>query len=75
MGFVKVAGDINRQLKKLGASGELVQLIDEQLNLLQPAWPALIPPKQLDTDPSLLYGAAARIELAHQTGGIEEPCV
>lgn len=63
MGFVKVASDLNQQLRENGANDELVQLIDEQLTVVQPAWPALIPPQQLDTDPSLLYGAAARIEL------------
>jgi hypothetical protein len=28
------------------------------------AWPSLQPPDQIETDPSLLYGAAARVEIA-----------
>lgn len=63
MGFVKVAGDLNAQLKATGNHDALAKLIDEQLAVIQPAWPALIPPKQLNTEASLLYGAAARIEL------------
>lgn len=63
MGFVKIAGDLNKQLQADGANADLVQLIEEQLAVMQPAWPTLIPPEQLDTDASLLYGAAARIEL------------
>jgi hypothetical protein len=34
------------------------------LNKLDAAWPSLVPPDKVTTDASVLYGAAARIEIA-----------
>jgi len=47
--------------KRLGASYDQIA---GELNKLDGAWPALVPPDKVGTDASMLYGAAARIEIA-----------
>ncbi len=65
-GFVQIAG---RELEQASGSGgaeakEVIAEMRKQLATLTPAWPSLVPPDSLETDASLLYGAAARMELA-----------
>lgn len=64
LGFVKVARDKVEGLAQRGANEQSVAAIREQLDLIAPAWPSLNPPDQLGTEPSLIYGAAGRIEIA-----------
>jgi hypothetical protein len=45
-------------------AAEAVAKTREQLDSLAVAWPSVVPPEHVDTDASLLYGAAARIEIA-----------
>ncbi len=49
------------------AAGSPVAEIQAQIDgLLTSAWPSLVPPESITTDAALLYGAAARIELAYR---------
>ncbi len=49
------------------AAGGSVADIQAQIDaLLASAWPSVVPPELIATDASLLYGAAARIELAYR---------
>jgi len=41
-----------------------VTAIEAQLDMLLPIWPGLKAPPRLETAPSVIYGAAARIEIA-----------
>jgi hypothetical protein len=45
-------------------AADAIAATQEQLDAIAVAWPSLVPPEQLETDPSLLHGAAARIEIA-----------
>jgi hypothetical protein len=45
-------------------AADAIAATQEQLDAIAVAWPSLVPPGQLETDPSLLHGAAARIEIA-----------
>ncbi|HEY7765651.1 MAG TPA: hypothetical protein VIB38_11730, partial [Aestuariivirgaceae bacterium] len=47
--------------KRLGQSYEQIA---GELNKLDAAWPSLVPPDKVTTDASVIYGAAARIEIA-----------
>lgn len=64
MGFVRVAGDLLRQMRPDTDNPESLAAIEAQLAAIEPAWLSLLPPDHLSVDASLLYGAAARIELA-----------
>lgn len=44
--------------------GQSYQQITAELDALDGAWPAVVPPETVTTDASLLYAGAARIELA-----------
>ncbi|MDT8429701.1 MAG: hypothetical protein RQ757_13170 [Pseudomonadales bacterium] len=64
LGFVRIA---QQQLDKLAGMTEeqaAIVSIREQLELISPAWTGLQPPAQLSMEPSVLYGAASRIEIA-----------
>jgi hypothetical protein len=64
-GFVQTAEAAVARLKQAGSGDpEILAKVERELGTLQPAWPALVPPEQISTDASLLYGAAARIEIA-----------
>ncbi len=57
------------QLAKLSEAdrqrlGQSYEQIAGELNKLDAAWPSLVPPDKVTTDASVLYGAAARIEIA-----------
>ncbi|WP_193368757.1 hypothetical protein [Pelagibius marinus] len=64
LGFTRAAGSWLAKLEATGAPADKVAAIREQLELIEPAWPLLVPPAQAPVEPSLLYGAAARIEIA-----------
>lgn len=65
-GFVTVAKELTSGLSKAKQekAGPAYGKILDELNGLAPAWPAIVPPAHVDTDPALIYAAAARIELA-----------
>ena len=64
-GFVQTAEAAVARLKQAGKGDpEILAKIERELGAVEPAWPALVPPEQIATDASLLYGAAARIEIA-----------
>jgi hypothetical protein len=44
--------------------GDSFDAIARELDGLDSAWPALVAPKSITADASVLYGAAARIEIA-----------
>lgn len=64
LGFIRVAYDILDEVEAMGAGRSGVSAIREQLDLVHPAWTGLQPPARLHTQPSVIYGAASRIELA-----------
>lgn len=64
LGFVRIA---RQQLDKLQGMTEEQSALDSiraQLELISPAWTGLQPPARLSVEPSVLYGAASRIEIA-----------
>lgn len=65
-GFVAVAKTLLQNLSKSERkkAGDAYGKIEAELAALSPAWPSVAPPARVDTDPSLLYAAAARVELA-----------
>jgi hypothetical protein len=64
-GFVWTAQEAVARLGKAGtANAEALAKIERELQALEPAWPDIVPPETVTTDASLLYGAAARIEIA-----------
>ncbi|MGM0634236.1 MAG: hypothetical protein ACQETO_13830 [Pseudomonadota bacterium] len=64
LGFTRVARDLLRQMQGQTDNADALAVIEAQLMTIEPAWPGLLPPDTLETDASILYGAAARIELA-----------
>lgn len=66
LGFVHVARDLLRRLKGMTDNTAAVTAIGLQLDAIAPAWTGLMPPERLETAPSLIYGAASRIEFAAQ---------
>jgi hypothetical protein len=49
---------------KAAAAAKAVASFKEQLDGVALLWPSLVPPASVEGDPSQLYGAAARIEIA-----------
>jgi hypothetical protein len=64
LGFVRVADRLLQGVSEEERGSEAVAATREQLDALAVAWPSLIPPDRIETSPSLLYGAAARVEIA-----------
>lgn len=64
LGFVRIARDMLTRLEGMTDNAPAVAAIREQLDLITPVWPSLMAPQKLETDPSVIYGAAARIEFA-----------
>lgn len=64
LGFIRVAYDYLDRLATVTADTSTVNAIREQLDLVHPVWSGLQPPQRLHTRPSVVYGAASRIELA-----------
>jgi len=52
--------------QRTAAGGSLADIQAQIDALLASAWPSVVPPESIATDASLLYGAAARIELAYR---------
>jgi hypothetical protein len=63
LGFVRTAQELAERLEGQ-ADPQVVAEIRQQLAALTPIWPSAVPPAQVTTAPSKLYGAAARIEQA-----------
>ena len=64
LGFTRVAEDWLTKLAAAGANAAVVKAIGAQLAVIRPAWPSLVPPETAALDPSVIHGAAARIEIA-----------
>jgi len=66
LGFVRVARGIVDSIDAGSHPGarNALQEIKTQLQSIEPAWPSVVPPEKVATDASLIYGAAARIEIA-----------
>jgi len=64
LGFIRVAYDNLDNVAAMTDDTSTVAAIREQLDLVHPAWTGLQPPQRLHTRPSVIYGAASRIELA-----------
>ncbi|MEX0619043.1 MAG: hypothetical protein WDZ76_08340 [Pseudohongiellaceae bacterium] len=64
MGFVQVAGQLAQRLETLSNNVEAITTIRNQLADIASIWPGLTPPARLSTEPAVLYGTAARIEIA-----------
>lgn len=65
-GFVQVARSLLDRLQGMTDNTAATSAIALQLDLIAPAWTGLMPPERLQTEPSVIYGAASRIELAAQ---------
>jgi hypothetical protein len=65
-GFVRTAQGMLDAIaqEQQAAAAEAVAASKEQLDGVSGLWPSLVPPPQVEGDPSQLYGAAARIEIA-----------
>lgn len=64
LGFVRIAIEKLAQLETLSDNTSALMAISTQLDSLLPIWPSLRAPSTLETDPSVIYGAASRIEIA-----------
>ncbi len=64
LGFVRIAKEKIALLETLTDNSAAVMAIETQLDTLLPIWPGLRAPATLPTDPSVIYGAASRIEIA-----------
>jgi hypothetical protein len=66
LGFVRIAQAMLDDLaqEKDGTAAKAVATSKEQLDGVALLWPSLLPPDGAGGDPSELYGAAARIEIA-----------
>lgn len=64
LGFVHIAQDKLDQLSGMTENQDAIAAIQVQLDMLKPIWPGLRAPAKLVTDPSVIYGAASRIEIA-----------
>ena len=64
-GFVQVAKQRVAAVQAAsGPAAEALVKVKDQLDSLAPCWPSIVPPESVTTDASLLYGAAARIQIA-----------
>lgn len=64
LGFVHTAKEKFAQLASMSDNAAALMAIDLQLEMLLPIWPSLQAPEKLATAPSVIYGAASRIEIA-----------
>ena len=53
--------------QRAAATGPITEIEAQVAMLLSKAWPNIVPPDSIETDATLLYGAAARIELAYRS--------
>ena len=63
-GFMRVAYSVLERMEGSGANADVTRRIREHMDSIFPAWTGLVPPERLHTEPSVIYGAASRIELA-----------
>jgi hypothetical protein len=65
-GFTRTARRMVEQLtpSERARSAKVVDAMEQQFKLIEPAWPNVVPPERVKTDASLIAGAAARMELA-----------
>lgn len=64
LGFVHTAREKFDVLATMSDNEAALMAIDVQLQMLLPIWPSLQAPEKLSTEPSVIYGAASRIEIA-----------
>lgn len=64
LGFVRIANDLLDAIEGKTSNADAVAAIRTQLDSLLPIWPSLQAPQHLPTEPSVIYGAASRIEIA-----------
>lgn len=64
LGFVHTAKEKFALLETMSDNAAALMAIDTQLEMLLPIWPSLQAPEKLATAPSVIYGAASRIEIA-----------
>ena len=64
LGFVHTAKEKFAVLATMSDNEAALMAIDMQLEMLLPIWPSLQAPEKLSTAPSVIYGAASRIEIA-----------
>ncbi len=66
LGFVRMAQAMldGIDVEQAAAAAKAVASSKEQLDGVALLWPSLVPPASVEGDPSQLYGAAARIEIA-----------
>tara|TARA_R110002167_G_scaffold248781_1_gene454859 strand:- start:826 stop:1509 length:684 start_codon:yes stop_codon:yes gene_type:complete len=64
LGFVHTAREKFALLETMSDSAAALMAIETQLEVLLPIWPSLQAPEKLSTAPSVIYGAASRIEIA-----------
>lgn len=64
LGFVHTAQEKFAVLETMSDNAAALMAIDVQLQMLTPIWPSLQAPEKLSTEPSVIYGAASRIEIA-----------
>ncbi len=69
-GFTRVARAMLNELsdeQRAAAADPITEIEAQVAMLLSKAWPNIVPPDTIETDATLLYGAAARIELAYRS--------
>jgi hypothetical protein len=64
LGFVHTAREKFALLETMSDNAAALIAIETQLEVLLPIWPSLQAPEKLSTAPSVIYGAASRIEIA-----------
>lgn len=64
LGFYRVASAWLGRLRQSNADPSVCDEIGRQLNLMGAAWPTIMAPDRPVVEPSVLFGAAARIEIA-----------
>ena len=64
LGFVRIAKEKMPLLETLSDNSAAIMAIETQLDSILPTWPGLRAPSTLTTEPSLIYSAASRIEIA-----------
>lgn len=64
LGFVRIARDLLEVIERKTSNADAAAAIRVQLDSLMPIWPSLQAPQQLSADPSVIYDAASRIEIA-----------
>lgn len=62
LGFVRIAQQLLTKLSSKTDNVAAVAAIEEQIVALLPIWPSIRAPQKLETQPSVIYGAAGQIE-------------